>query len=57
MNSQAMLIARAGWMAGIPAVASGRRHSIATARAMNASSATNVIAAGSEFRNESENTW
>jgi hypothetical protein len=57
MNSQAMLMARAGWMAGIPGVASGRRHSISAARAMNPSSTTSVMAGGSVCRNEPEISW
>jgi hypothetical protein len=35
MNSQARLIASAGWIAGIPGTASGRRHSISAARTRN----------------------
>ncbi len=57
MNSHAMLIASAGWMAGIPGAASGRRHSIKMARATNASSTIKVMAGGSVFRNDSESSW
>jgi hypothetical protein len=57
MNSQATLMARAGWTAGIPGTASGRRQSIRAARAMNARSTASVIAGGSAVRNEWENSW
>jgi hypothetical protein len=57
MNSQATLIARAGWTAGIPGSASGRRQSIKAASAMNARSTASVMAGGSAFRNEWENSW
>jgi hypothetical protein len=57
MNSQATLIARAGWTAGISGSVSGRRQTIKAARAMNARSTARVIAGGSAVRNEWENSW
>jgi hypothetical protein len=57
MNSQATLIASAGWTAGISGTASGRLQSIKAARAMNARSTASVIDGGSAVRNEWESSW
>jgi hypothetical protein len=57
MNSQAMLIARAGWIAGRPGTGSGSRHSISATRTPNAISTSRVVAGGSWCRNEAEMSW
>jgi hypothetical protein len=57
MNSQAMLMASAGWMAGIPGIVSGRRHSITAARAKNATPTRADVNGGSWCRNVAEISW
>jgi hypothetical protein len=57
MNSQATLIASAGWTAGTSGTASGRLQSIKAARAMNARSTASVMDGGSAVRNEWESSW
>ena len=51
MNSQARLIASAGWMAGLARTASGRRHSITAARITNPMPTRADVAGGSPCRN------
>ena len=57
MNSQAMLMASAGWMAGIPGIVSGRRHSITAAKAKNATPTRADVNGGSWCRNVAEISW